>query len=105
MKRIYIASPYTIGNASVNVRRQIDAANELIDAGFCPFVPLLSHFQNIVYPRPYGDWILLDREWLTICDAVLRLPGESVGADDEVALARIRGIPVYFSIKELEANI
>jgi ABC-type sugar transport system substrate-binding protein len=29
------------------------------------------------------------------CDAVLRLPGESTGADQDVAIARERGIPVY----------
>jgi hypothetical protein len=29
------------------------------------------------------------------CDAVLRLPGVSTGADQDVALARERGLPVY----------
>jgi hypothetical protein len=29
------------------------------------------------------------------CDAVLRLPGASTGADQDVALARERGLPVY----------
>jgi hypothetical protein len=29
------------------------------------------------------------------CDAVLRLPGESKGADQDVAIARERGLPVY----------
>jgi hypothetical protein len=102
MKKIYIASPYTKGNASVNVKRQIDAANELIDAGFCPLTPLLLHFHNIVHPRPYDDWIKIDREWVIVCDAILRLPGESKGADNEVALAIRRGIPVFHSIEELK---
>ena len=35
------------------------------------------------------------------CDAVLRLPGESRGADLDVARARELGLPVYFSIDEL----
>lgn len=37
------------------------------------------------------------------CDAVLRLSGESAGADNDVAIARERGLPVYFSIEEVPA--
>ena len=37
------------------------------------------------------------------CDAVLRLPGESAGADTDVALARERGLPVYHRIEEIPA--
>lgn len=37
------------------------------------------------------------------CDAVLRLPGESAGADNDVAIARERGLPVYRSIEEIPA--
>lgn len=37
------------------------------------------------------------------CDAVLRLPGESVGADQDVAIARERGLPVYRSVDEIPA--
>jgi len=35
------------------------------------------------------------------CDAVLRLPGDSKGADNDVAIARARGIPVYFDIADV----
>jgi hypothetical protein len=35
------------------------------------------------------------------CDAVLRLPGESRGADQDVAIARERNLPVYFSLDEV----
>ncbi|TGO04211.1 DUF4406 domain-containing protein [Serinibacter arcticus] len=35
------------------------------------------------------------------CDGVLRLPGESAGADNDVAIAHRRGIPVYTSVTEL----
>ena len=35
------------------------------------------------------------------CDAVLRLPGDSKGADNDVAIATARGIPVYRSIEEV----
>lgn len=35
------------------------------------------------------------------CDAVLRLPGSSKGADNDVAIAKARGIPVYFNIADV----
>jgi hypothetical protein len=35
------------------------------------------------------------------CDAVLRLPGESTGADNDVRIAHELGIPVYTSIDEV----
>jgi hypothetical protein len=35
------------------------------------------------------------------CDAVLRLPGASTGADQDVATARALGLPVYFEVDEL----
>lgn len=38
---------------------------------------------------------------LTLCDAVLRIPGESRGADIECDLARQWGKPVYASVGEL----
>ncbi|HSK31912.1 MAG TPA: DUF4406 domain-containing protein [Propionicimonas sp.] len=38
---------------------------------------------------------------LTKCDAVLRIPGESRGADMECALAREWGKPVYTSLDEV----
>ena len=51
----------------------------------------------------HADWLALDFAWLDVCDAVLRLPGDSDGADKEVAHAQERGIPVFTSIEELVA--
>ena len=48
---------------------------------------------DVMYPTAER---LLER-----CDAVLRLPGESRGADQDVAIARGRGIPVYFGLDEI----
>ena len=99
--KVYIASPYTLGDAAENVRAQIDAVDELMDNGFMPFAPLYSHFQHMVHPRPYQDWIDIDLEWIRVCDCVLRLEGESSGADGEVRYAEEFKIPVYYSLKEL----
>jgi hypothetical protein len=35
------------------------------------------------------------------CDAVLRLPGESAGADLDVATAKRLGLPVYHDVTEI----
>ena len=37
------------------------------------------------------------------CDAVLRLPGASTGADNDVRLATERGLPVYHDVAEIPA--
>jgi len=101
MKKIYIASPYTKGDVAVNVKAQMDAADELMNAGFAPFAPLMSHFQHMAHPRPYEDWIEIDKEWIPCCDAVLRLPGESSGADGEVLIARRWDMPIFHNISDL----
>lgn len=101
MKKVYIASPYTIGNMAANVRKQIDCANELINLGYAPFAPLLSHFHDIIHPQLYDTWVKLDLEWVGVCDCLLRLDGESKGADGEVKRAIYLGKPVYYSIGEL----
>lgn len=101
MIKVYIASPYTIGDVAKNVRRQIDYVEELMNMGFAPFAPLYSHFQHMVHPRPYEDWIKVDLEWIKSCDCVLRLGGESKGADREVEYARELGIPVYYYIEQV----
>lgn len=101
MKKVFVSSPYTIGDTALNVKTQIDAGNELINLGFAPFLPLLSHFQHMAHPQPYEKWLQLDMQWLYVCDCVLRLPGESSGADKEVEMAELLDIPVYYSIEEL----
>lgn len=101
MKKIYIASPYTVGDVAVNVKRQIDTASQLIDQGFAPFWPLHSHFLHMAYPKEYQTWMALDLIWILSCDALLRLDGESKGADVEVDFANKNGVPVYYSVEEL----
>ena len=50
-----------------------------------PLDPLAS---QVMYPTA--------ERLLAHCDAVLRLPGESRGADQDVAIATERGLPVYY---------
>ena len=102
MKVIYIASPYTKGDIAANVSVQIEAAHRILDMGHCPVAPLLSHYLHIHRQRPYADWIEMDLALIPKTDIVLRLPGESEGADREVAKARECGIVVVFGWEELK---
>lgn len=83
MKKVYIAGPYTLGDTALNVRRAILAADEVWAAGFLPYVPHLDHLWHLVSPKPISTWYAMDIGWLRVCDAVLRLQGESEGADIE----------------------
>ena len=107
MLMIYVASPYTVpaGKQLSNVYRSIDAAEELMKAGYCPVVPLYSHFHHGAYPHSWEEWLAIDIEKLIRCDAVLRLSGESKGADLEVREAKKRDIPVFESIEEIKENL
>lgn len=99
--RIYVAGPYTKPDPCINTREAILIGNALWNAGFAPFIPHLSHLWHTVTPQPYAMWLHYDLQWLTCCDALFRIPGESSGADKEVAFARDHNIPVFTSIQEL----
>ena len=98
---VYIASPYRIGDKLTNVRASLEIANILMDKGFIPYAPLLNHFQDEIFPRSEKDWLEFDLRWLYKCDALLRLHGESKGADEEVLSASHVGMPVFYSIEDL----
>lgn len=100
MRYIYVSGPYSHGDQAANVRAAIEAANVLLDAGYIPYCPHLSHFHHMLFPHDYETWMQLDLAWLEMCDAVVRLPGHSPGADREVTRAHELGIPVYYSVEE-----
>ncbi len=87
----------TSGEPGPNLHAAAVAAAELLTAGFYPFVPHVTWFLHMV--RPDVDvqlWRAWGLEWLQQCDCVLRLPGASVGADDEVIEAHVIGLRVYY---------
>ena len=100
MIKVYIASPYTLGDRETNVRRQIDLFKELIELGFVPFAPLWAHYQELVHHMSDEEWLRWDFAWLDQCDVVIRLDGKSAGADQEEKHANEMGIPVFHSIEE-----
>ena len=92
--RVYVAGPYTRGDVAANVAAAMDCGDQLIRAGFAPFVPHLSHFLHLHHAQPYKVWLDLDLEWLPLCDVMVRLPGESPGAEIETVRATELGIPI-----------
>lgn len=99
--RVFVAGPYTLGDVAANVSRAIEVATELLDLGFAPYLPHLSHFWHLQHQRDYSTWMELDAIWLRQCDCVLRIPGESMGADVEEEAASSLGIPIYHGIRDL----
>ena len=112
---ILIAGPYRSGTGddpermANNLRNLESVALPLYRAGHLPLIgewialPLLREagskspgdamYNEILYPIAHR---LLSR-----CDAVLRLPGASEGADEDVRLAKERGLPVFDSIADV----
>jgi hypothetical protein len=97
---IYVAGPYTKGDVAVNVQQNILAGNAVAKMGHIPFIPLLTHFWHMIEPHTYEFWMEQDRQWLRKCDAILRMPGESKGADEEVSfMTTMLSRPVYYSLE------
>ena len=99
--RVYIASPYTKGCQAENVLSAQDTGDKLMAMGNTPFLPLLNHYWNACSPKTEKTWLDWDLKWLEVCDCVLRLEGESKGADIEVAVAERLGKKVYYSLEEI----
>jgi hypothetical protein len=98
---IYIAGPHSNGDTIVNVRKAILMAEKLVKEEYTPYIPHLTAFWHLVAPHEYEFWLNYDLNWLSKCDALLRLPGNSSGADKEVEYAKNIGIPVFYSIEEI----
>ncbi len=116
---ILIAGPYRSGTnddpdkMAENLHNLESASYPIFQAGHIPMigewvaVPIWNTaggesvgddlYEEIFYPTAHR---LLDR-----CDAVLRLEGESKGADNDVRIANERGIPVYYKSDEIPTYV
>jgi hypothetical protein len=112
---ILIAGPYRSGTGddpelmAANLAQLEQAAWPIFEAGHVPLIgewvalPVLRGAptttpadllaQQVMYPTA--------QRLLAHCDAVLRLPGESTGADQDVAIAHQRGLPVYHRVEDI----
>lgn len=111
---ILIAGPYRSGTGgdpaliTANLDRLEAAAWPIFQAGHVPMIgewvalPVLRGAGGTL-ADPIAEQVLYPtaQRLLQHCDAVLRLPGESTGADQDVAIALARGLPVYREIDEI----
>ena len=112
---ILIAGPYRSGTGddpekmAENLRRLEAASWPIFQAGH---VPMIGEWVALPIWRVAGGTRIGDARYDEIlhptagrlierCDAILRLPGESKGADNDVRLANERGIPVYYQLSEI----
>jgi nucleoside 2-deoxyribosyltransferase len=101
---IYLAGPLTRPCPMHNTHAAVKAADRLLEAGHVPFVPHVTVIWDMISPHHYEEWMSYDFAWITKVDALVRLPGESSGADREVVFAKERGIPVFFGLEEFFAS-
>jgi hypothetical protein len=99
---VYVAGPYTKPDPVINVQRAIEIAEKIENHGATPFIPHLSMLWHLVRPAAINRWYLRDLEVLDHCDALYRMPGESVGADREVAHAHEMGMQVVTGMGGLD---
>ena len=100
--RVYVAGPIRLGTVAVNLSQAIQAGDELWREGFAPYIPHANYIWEIMCPKTAQEWLEHDLNWLAVCDAVLRIPGESEGADFEVFWAKDNKIPVFYGIAALK---
>ena len=115
---ILIAGPYRSGTGddpellARNLSRLEEAAWPIFRAGHVPMIgewvalPVLRGAGGASVADPVAKRIMYPtaERLLDHCDAVLRLPGESTGADRDVAIATARGLPVYHRVEDIPTN-
>ena len=110
-----IAGPYRSGTGDdpVLLRRNLDRLEEaawpIFRAGHLPVIgewvalPVLARAGASGLQDPLAAEVMYPtaQRLLQHCDAVLRLPGASTGADADVAIATELGLPVYFRLADV----
>jgi len=112
---ILIAGPYRSGTnddpalIAKNLDRLESFALPIYEAGH---IPMIGEWVALPIIKQAGSGNLGDSiaeqylypvasRLLERCDAVLRIEGQSKGADEDVRLARERGLPVYSRVEEI----
>ncbi len=116
---ILIAGPYRSGTGddptlmNQNLARLESAAWPIFRSGHVPMIgewvalPVLESAGATGVTDPMAEQVMYPtaERLLQHCDAVLRLPGASTGADQDVAIARKRGLPVYFDVAQIPGYV
>jgi hypothetical protein len=112
---ILIAGPYRSGTndqpelMDKNLKSLEEVSLPLFRAGHIPIIGewVALPLMRVGGSKKIGDEIYNEIAYpvaerlLTKCDAVLRLPGASKGADEDVRIAKERGLKVFHSLEEV----
>ena len=116
---ILIAGPYRSGTAddpdllAANLRALEEAAWPVFRAGHVPMIgewvalPVMRGAGSTAVGDPVSEQVLYPtaERLLQHCDAVLRLPGASTGADQDVRIAEERGLPVFHRVEDIPGYV
>lgn len=111
--KVYVAGPYSNGDVDAmqakvkNTENAMDVAEHILAYGHYPFIPHLTHYFDTLKPRgcvSYNKYLEWDLAFLVVCDVLIRLPGASVGADREVAMARAMGMTVILMDPDMDLD-
>lgn len=93
--RVYVAGPFSSDPERCTLEA-LEYAHYLRELGHFPFVPhAMFKAWDAVHPRSYHDWLEQCLVWVEQCDALVRIPGHSPGADAEMEHAAKYGISVF----------
>jgi hypothetical protein len=105
---VYVSGPFSNGSTAsasqrrANVQRAESVGRALANAGFNPHVPHAATVHLEDSTMTYEDFLGLDLSIIAAwAEAVYRMPGESVGADREVAFAKQLGLPVFDNLADI----
>lgn len=112
---ILIAGPYRSGTG--NDPQRIQENMDRLEAVALPIfrkghIPMIGEWVanpliELAGSKEVGDEIFNEIQYptahrlLTKCDAILRIPGASQGADQDVEIAKKLGLKIYFHIDEI----
>jgi len=116
---ILIAGPYRSGTGddpdllAANLRALEEAAWPIFRAGHVPMIgewvalPVMRGAGSAQVGDPVSEQVLYPtaERLLQHCDAVLRLPGDSTGADQDVRIAEERGLPVFTRVEDIPGYV
>ena len=115
MMLILIAGPYRSGtnNDPILIKRNMDVlesmALPIFRKGHVPMIGewVANPLIELAGSKDIGDAIFQEIQYpvahrlLAKCDAVLRIRGESKGADQDVTLAKELGLKIYYDVNDI----
>jgi hypothetical protein len=116
---ILIAGPYRSGTGddpdliAANLTALESAAWPLFRSGHVPMIgewvalPVLSSAGADGLDHPLAEQVMYPtaQRLLQHCNGVLRLPGDSNGADQDVRIAEERGLPVWYRVEDVPGYV